>query len=131
MGPYATGELTLAEDVLPGLRKWMLCLADRSFPGYKLWQMAGQTGGDLLWRTRQTARLDVDRRLPDGSYLSRIYSSTPDRRHERRGIVVRVIDCRLKDLRGAESVYRLITTILDPAQAPAKELAALYHERWK
>jgi len=25
----------------------------------------------------------------------------------------------------------LITTILDPAQAPAQELAALYHERWE
>lgn len=32
---------------------------------------------------------------------------------------------------GAEPLYRLITTILDPKQAPAKELAALYHERWE
>ena len=30
-----------------------------------------------------------------------------------------------------ESIYRLITTILDPKDAPAKELAALYHERWE
>jgi IS4 transposase len=42
-----------------------------------------------------------------------------------------VIDYRLRDIPGAEPVYRLITTILDPAQAPAKELAALYHERWE
>jgi IS4 transposase len=28
-------------------------------------------------------------------------------------------------------MYRLITTILDPEQAPAKQLAALYHERWE
>jgi IS4 transposase len=39
------------------------------------------------------------------------------------------IDYRLKDVTGAEPIYRLITTILDPAQASAKELAALYHER--
>ena len=31
----------------------------------------------------------------------------------------------------AEPLYRLVTTILDPAQAPAAELAALYHERWE
>ena len=27
--------------------------------------------------------------------------------------------------------YRLITHLLDPASAPAAELAALYHRRWK
>ena len=131
MSKYATDELTLAQDVVPRLRKGMLCLADRFFPSYKLWQAAAQTGADLLWRTRQNARLDVDRRLPDGSYLSRIYASTSDRRNQRKGIVVRVIDYRLKDVKDAEPIYRLITTILDPAQAPAKELAALYHERWE
>jgi len=31
----------------------------------------------------------------------------------------------------AATRYRLITTILDPASAPAVELAALYHERWE
>jgi len=131
MSPYATDELTLAQDVVPRLRKGMLCLADRFFPGYKLWQAAAQTGADLLWRTRQNARLDVDRRLPDGSYLGRIYASTSDRRNQRKGIVVRVIDYRLKDVKDAEPIYRLITTILDPTQAPANELAALYHERWE
>src|SRR6202035_1659086 len=34
-------------------------------------------------------------------------------------------------VKDAEPIYRLITTILDPTQAPAKELAALYHERWE
>lgn len=38
---------------------------------------------------------------------------------------------RVKDVKDAEPIYRLITTILDPNQAPAKELAALYHERWE
>ena len=131
MSRYATDEITLARDVVPALRRGMLCLADRFFPSYKLWQAAARTGADLLWRTRQNARLDVDQRLPDGSYLSRIYASTSDRRRQRKGIVVRAIDYRLKDVPGAEPLYRLITTILDPIQAPAKELAALYHERWE
>jgi hypothetical protein len=131
LGPYATDELTLAEKVIPLLGKGMLCMADRFFPGYKLWKTAAKTGADLLWRTRQNARLEVEKRLPDGSYLSRLYASTTDRRKKRNGIVVRVIDYRLKDVPGAESLYRLITTVLHPEQAPAKELAALYHERWE
>jgi len=131
MGKYRTDEITLARDVVLALRPGMLCLADRFFPGYRLWRTASQTGADLLWRTRQNARLDVDQGLPDGSYLSRIYASTSDRRNQRKGIVVRVIDYRLKDVKDAEPIYRLITTILDPSQAPAKELAALYHERWE
>ncbi len=131
MDKYRTDEITLAQDVVPALRRGMLCLADRFFPSYKLWRKAAQTGADLLWRTRQNARLDVDQRLLDGSYLSRIYASTSDRRNQRKGIVVRVIDYRLKDVKDAEPIYRLITTVLDPSQAPAKELAALYHERWE
>jgi hypothetical protein len=131
MADYATDELKLAEEVIPALRKQMLCLADRFFPSYRLWQQASSTGTELLWRTRQNARLDVERRFRDGSYLSRIYSSTSDRRNHRKGIVVRVIDYRLEGVEDAEPIYRLITTILDPKQAPARELAALYHERWE
>jgi hypothetical protein len=112
-GQYATPELTLAEKVIPSLRKGMLCRADRFFPSYKLWRMAAKPGADLLWRTRQNAHLDVEKRLPEGSYLSRIYASTSDRRNGRNGIIVRVIDHRLKDVEGSEPLYRLITTILD------------------
>jgi hypothetical protein len=129
MSKFATAESVLAKDVVGALRKGMLCLADRLFPGYKLWEKAAKTGADLLWRTKRTAHLDVEQRLPDGSYLSRIYLNTADRRKRRKGIQVRVIEYRLKGL--SQEVYRLITTILDPEQAPAQELAALYHERWE
>jgi hypothetical protein len=131
MDRYATDELTLAEKVISSLRPGMLCMADRFFPGYKLWRMAAKTGADLLWRVRQNARLEVEKRLPDGSYLSRIYASAKNRRKKRNGIVVRVIEYRLKDVADAEPMYRLTTTILDHEKAPAKELAALYHERWE
>ena len=131
MAPYATNEITLAHQVAPALQKGMLCLADRFFPGCQLRQAAAQTGADLLWRMRQNARLEIDRRLPDGSYLSRLYLCISDRRDRRKAIIVRTIDYPLKDVPDAEPVYRLISTILDPKQAPAQELAALYHERWE
>jgi Insertion element 4 transposase N-terminal/Transposase DDE domain len=131
MDRYATSELKLAEKVIPELRKGMLCMADRFFPSYKLWRAAAKTGADLLWRVKRNVRLDVEQRLPDGSYLSRVYASSKDRRKKRNEMVVRVIEYRLKDVPGAEPLYRLITTILDHQLAAAKELAALYHERWE
>jgi len=75
--------------------------------------------------------LPVEERLTDGSYLSRIYPSDKHRRHGRGGIVVRVIEYQLEGVLDAEPLYRVMSTILDPAQAPAQELAALYHERWE
>jgi hypothetical protein len=131
MDKYKTDEITLAAAVVPSLRKGMLCLADRFFPAYDLWRKAAHSGADLLWRVRKNARLEVDQRFADGSFLSRIYRSTADRRKGQKSLVVRVIEYRLKDVPGAEPIYRLITTILDPKLAPAKELAALYHERWE
>jgi hypothetical protein len=129
MSQYATDEISLARAVVPALRQGMLCLADRFFPGYQLWHKAAQTGAELLCWVRGNSRLDVDKRLADGSDLSRIYSSTRHRRKQHKAIMVRVIEYRLKDV--ADAIYRLITTILDPKLAPAKELAALYHERWE
>jgi len=85
----------------------------------------------MLWRLRKNLRLSPDKRLADGSYLSRIYASQWDFRHKTNGVVVRIIDCALDGVADAEPVYRLATTILDPEQAPAQELAALYHERWE
>jgi hypothetical protein len=131
MDKYKTDEIALADVVVPALRQGMLCLADRFFPAYDLWRKAAQTGADLLWRVRKNARLEVDKRLVDGSYRSRIYRSTSDRRNRRKALVVRVIEYRLQNVPGAEPIYRLLSTILDPKLAPAKELAALYHERWE
>jgi hypothetical protein len=131
LGRYAEGETTLAQAVLPALRPGMLCLADRQFFGHALWQAARTTGADLLWRGKHNLRLPRETELADGSYLTTLYPSEKDRRHRRGGIRVRAVEYRLEGVAGAEPLYRLLTTILDPAQAPAAELAALYHERWE
>ena len=131
IGPYTEGETTLAHRVVPALRSGMLCLADRQFFGWALWAATRATGADLLWRIKRNARLRGEVRLPDGSYLSTVYPSERDRRHHTNGTRVRVIDYRLEGVQEAEPLYRLVTTVLDPAAAPAQELAALYHERWE
>ena len=96
-----------------------------------MWTQAADTGADLLWRVKQNARLECEKRLPDGSYLSRIFPSDRDRRRKTNGVVVRVIDYKLDSIVDAEPVYRVVTTILAHQKAPAMELAALYHERWE
>ena len=131
MGGYATGEITLAQEVIASLQKGMLCLADRNFFGFALWNRARATGADLLWRVKKNLRLRVEQRLPDGSYWSRIYAGERDWRQQANGVRVRVIDYHLQGLAEAEPIYRLVTTVLDPSAAPAQELAALYHERWE
>ena len=132
LGGYSThGEIALAHKALPALKKGMLCLADRNFFGFDLWKKASATGGDLLWRVKKNLRLPCEKRLPDGSYLSTIYRTDKDRRAGANGIRVRVIEYTLDGVADAEPRYRLVTTILDCAQAPAVELAALYHERWE
>ena len=131
MAGYGTSEMTLAKGVLPWLGQGMLCLADRYFFGFEFWRQARATGSELLWRIRKNLRLPCEQRLADGSYLSRIYPSQQDRQRQCNGVVVRVIDYRLEGVAGAEPIYRLVTTILDPEKAPAPELAALYHERWE
>ena len=131
MGPYATGENTLARDVLATLDSGMLCLADRGFFGFEMWQQALATRAQLLWRCKKNMRFPREQQLVDGSYLSRTYPSEHDRRHQTNSIRVRVIEYRLEGVADAEPIYRLVTSVLDPQQAPAQELAALYHERWE
>jgi len=131
MADYATSEAVLAKAVLPSLCKGMLCLADRAFFGFEMWKQAATKGADLLWRVRKNILLPCEQRLPDGSYLSRIYPTQQDQRRRRNGVVVRIIEYRLEGVEGAEPLYRLATTILDHELAPATELAALYHDRWE
>jgi len=131
MGGYTTSETTLAKAVLPNLHAGMLCLADRGFFGFALWNQAVATGAMLVWRLKKDVILPCETRLPDGSFLSRAYPSPKDRKHGTNGMVVRVIEYRLEGIEGAEPSYRLVTTLLDHEQAPAAELAALYHDRWE
>jgi Insertion element 4 transposase N-terminal/Transposase DDE domain len=137
-GRYATGEQTLARQLAHKggpLGPGVLLLADRLFVGAQLWQAMAGTGADLVWRVKGASttapKLPVDQVLSDGSWRSRLYAGT-DRR-KRHPIIVRVVEYTLSDpgRRTSTDRYRLVTTILDPTQAPAGELAALYTERWE
>jgi hypothetical protein len=127
IGPLRTGEHELARNVFASLRPGMLMLADRGFYSVDLWRTAAATGADLLWRVRKDIVLAVVEQFPDGSYLSEIFDQR-DIHHTRHGVPVRVVEYTIA---GHDEVYRLITTIGDPAAAPAEQLAALYAQRWE
>jgi Insertion element 4 transposase N-terminal/Transposase DDE domain len=133
LGPYSTSEKELADPVIDRLGGGMLCLADRGFYSFERFQKARRTGAQLLWRVMGHMLLPREEQLADGSYLTRVYKSQNDQRAKRAGERVRVIEYQLADpaLAPEEQRYRLLTTILSADQAPAKELAALYPQRWE
>lgn len=123
---YAMG-LHLVSRLEPG----MLCLADRLFYGFEMWSKAAATGADLLWRVQKNIPLPRRRTLRDRSYLSEVRPRTTERKKVReRSIQVRVVEFDVT-VRGRREHYRLITTLLNPRQGTAMELAQLYAKRWK
>jgi len=133
LGSYRDSEITLAQRLVSQLKPGMLCLADRLFPGYHLWKQAAATGAHLLWRAKTSLKLTRIKELSDGSWLAR-WDPAKKSKDESSGQIVRVIEYTLnvdEPHKAGVEVYRLITTILDPQVADAKELAGFYPQRWE
>ena len=131
LGAYHTSERTLALPVCRALTADLLCLADRGFLSFDLWQIATASGAALLWRASAVVTLPVLERYADGSYRSALRWNADCTSAERTAQAVRVIEYTVPGAAGPATRYRLVTTLLEPARAPATELAALYHERWE
>jgi transposase IS4-like protein/DDE family transposase len=152
MGPIAgkrSGEQTLALELFERLEEDMLLLADRGFYGFEQWCAAADTGADLLWRVSDTVKLPLVKDLPDGSYLSLVYSARVKGSAVRANLleqarageelepgaarIVRVVEYEIPD-RGTDAERELVcllTTITGAADAPAPLLADAYHQRWE
>ncbi|MET8437880.1 IS4 family transposase, partial [Streptomyces sp900116325] len=126
-----TGEVTLVGRLPRSAGPGQLVLADRAFLGVPLWQAFAATGADLLWRVPANRVLPVTKQFRDGSWLSHIRASRGPARDE--PVVVRVLAYGLegRTAEGETGGYRLVTTLLDARRYPARQLAALYHERWE
>ncbi|QKW39024.1 IS4 family transposase [Actinomadura sp. NAK00032] len=120
----------------------MLVIGDRGMYSNEHLQRIRDAGADALLRAKINVLLPVIKWLPDGSYLS--YSANRRARTaaskrlaagtmeltELPGLYVRVVEYEVTN-RGEDELFTLVTTILDPLDAPATELAAAYHERWE
>lgn len=135
MGPYGTSERVLADQLVPGLEPSTLCLADRGFYSFDRFREARDSEAQLLWRVSLRVRLEREQELPDGSYLSTLKPARRAGYKRHPGIPVRVIEYTLggepTEDRNEPIRYRLVSTLLDPGEAPAEELAMLYRERWE
>ncbi|MCA1836594.1 MAG: IS4 family transposase [Actinobacteria bacterium] len=146
LGSIRTGERELAGQLLDAVTDDMLIIADRGFFSYQMWSDLLDTGADLLFRAWSTMKLTPVEILPDGTWIAEIHRKTVaggktrillDNIGDTRlatHIRVRVIEYQITRHRDAEKnteTFRLITTILDPNEASAIELASAYHQRWE
>ena len=158
VGAYRVGEKTLAARLYPRLRADELLTADRGFYSWPAWDTAAATGAALLWRAPTQLQLPVVGVLGDGTYLTvLIKPSVRGGRRDallaaaRRGAdlstladavddrgrpvahLARVIEYDIpdRDGNGTGELIVLLSTITDPEQARADELAVAYRERWE
>lgn len=130
IGPYSSSEATLSRLLVDRLEPGMVLLADRGFTGFALWQRAAATGADLLWRAKNNVTPRQIEVLADGSWLGEMRLSNT--RVNTDHVVVRVVDYVVDDGRGVETgPVRLFTTMLDPDEVTATDLATAYAQRWE
>lgn len=130
VGIYATPENTLAIELIDRLEPGTLLLADRGFCGFPLWSRAAGNGADLLWRANSTLKPRPIETLADGSWLAELRPSSGPGRNTK-ALIIRVVEYRIDDGRTNDETYRLFTTILDPNDVSALDLAAAYSQRWE
>jgi hypothetical protein len=123
--PYHVGETTLARDVWQEVPEDSLVIVDRGFLVKK--DLIGlELSGNRHWlsRTKSNTRWSIRERLGKDDYIvelevkaSGLPSTWP----------IRAIHYKRKGHPRAT----LLTSLLDAEKYPAKELVALYHERWE
>ena len=143
-----SGEQSLARELYSRLEEDWLLIADRNFYGWEDWCAAAGTGAALLWRVKADLTLPPLEFLPDGSYRSvlvnpKVKGATRLKILDAaragqdldpaRARYVRVVEYEVPDRAGdgKDELIALVTTITDFREAPARALAAAYHERWE
>src|SRR5205823_11621532 len=144
--PCKASEQCLARGLLPALKPGMLLLVDRGFLSGALLEAIRARGAHVLGRLPQGVFTRKEQILPDGSYLTtqnpktcqglsapmqvrvieylidpevaqQLEQVTPSRMHSHSASTNPQV----------RQVHRLITTLLEPEQAPAKDLCLCYH----
>lgn len=90
-------------------------------------------GAEILNRVPSHLKPPIITTLADGTQLVRLRPSDGKRRRRGEHLVVRLIRYTLDDpcRVGHRQEHRLVTSLLDPATAPAEELILAYHTRWE
>ncbi|MFV2085152.1 IS4 family transposase [Micromonospora sp. LOL_021] len=146
LGGCRTGERTLAADLTSVVEPDMLVLADAGLYSWELFNRYADTGADLAWRVGASVSIGHVRWLPDGSYLALAYRPGLSADRRRRLVelavaggdidpdvarLVRVVEYTVPERNPDGDLITLVTTVLDPHEIPAADLAAAYQQRWE
>jgi hypothetical protein len=120
-GRASTSEHRLLPKLISYLEKGDLLLLDSGF--YSFAMLAKLTGRavQLIIPARKDLRPEALRKLGESDYLCRLKDPNSEKT-----ITIRVVFVHRDGFRRR----RLVTSLLDPVQFPASELALLYHFRW-
>jgi hypothetical protein len=145
-GSCRTGERTLVKDLTTRVETGMLVLADAGLFSFELFNSFAATGADLAWRVGASVSLGHLRWLDDGSYQALIFKPglSVDRRarlveQARTGQdvpadlarEVRVLEYTVPDRNPDGELIVVVTTLTNPFEVPALDLAAAYQQRWE
>ena len=146
LGSCRTGERTLVKDLTRRIEANMLVLADAGLFSFELFNSFAATGADLAWRVGASVSLGHVRWHDDGSYQALIFKPglSADRRtrlveQARTGQdipadlarAVRVVEYTVPDRNPDGELIVVVTTLTNPFEVPALDLAAAYQQRWE
>jgi hypothetical protein len=131
--PYATSERIGGHRLLRSVGPGFLVMADAGFYSYAWINAVRKRGAHALVRLPNTVTFDQIETLTDGSVLIRVRQRNHNGQLTGESCLLRLIQYHIDDPAspGYGQKYRLVTTILDPDDAPAHDLAVAYHERWE
>jgi hypothetical protein len=146
VGGCRTVERTLAVGLTGSVGPDMLVMADAGLYSYDLFAAFAATGADVAWRIGASVSVGHLRWLPDGSYEALIYAPGLSAQRRARLVeqaragqdipadlarLVRVVEYTVPDRNPNGDLIVVVTTVTDPHDIPAVDLAQAYHQRWE
>jgi Insertion element 4 transposase N-terminal/Transposase DDE domain len=130
--PYAASEMALARELWSEIPDDSLTILDRAFLAASPLLALQGSGSNRHWMTRACAHTSyrVVRELGKGDALVELEVSPVARQREPdlpKKWMARAVGYQRRGFKP----QMLLTSLLDAEKYPAKELAALYHERWE
>jgi hypothetical protein len=131
-GPYRTSELALSASIWAQIPDDSITVLDRQFLASNVLVPLATQGRNRHWLTRAAARSTwrVVKSLGKNDDLVELEISSHTRKRDPSlpaNYLARAIRYQVK---GFEPQV-LLTSLLDPIEYPAKEVVALYHDRWE
>ncbi len=136
-GPFDPGEIRTASPLLKRIGPGDLLLADRRFAGSPTLARLSRQGGHFLMRKNArliVERLPVVRQLGRDDFITQIPMSNPARKLDPslpEKVRVRMFRARWTSPAGEKVHEWFATSLTDPKRFGPKQMATLYHQRWR